>query len=97
MVEERSDLRKVKKRPGRKATPTMVKQVNAAMDQPMWHRLGKRAIAAMKMPTPAMLDAGYKAAASHVIDGVVFGSVAIAVWQAMVEEALLPSHTEHVA
>lgn len=97
MAEERSDLCKVKKRPGRKATPDMVKQVNGAIKHPMWHQMGRQAISAMKMPTPAMLDAGHRAAAGHVINGAALGSVAIAVWQAMVEEALIPPHTEHVA
>lgn len=96
MAEERSDTRQVKKRSGRKATPAMVKQVNLAMGNPHWFNKGKEAIEGMKMPTPAMLEAGHKAAGSHVI-GEALGSIAIAVWQAMVEEALTPPNTERVA
>ena len=97
MAEERSDLCKVKKRPGRKATPVMVKQVNLAMGNPHWLKKGQEAIEGMRMPTPAMLKAGANAAAGHVIGGAVLGSVAIAVWQAMIEEAVNPSPEDHAA
>ncbi len=66
----------------------MVKQVNAALRLPMWSSFGKDAISAMKMPTPAMLEAGHQAASGHMIGGEALGTVAIAVWQAMIEEAL---------
>ena len=79
----------MKNRPGRKATPQMVKQVNSALRRAMWHDDGKTALSAMRDPTPAMLDAGYAAACPHSTgDTVPFTSLSIAVWQAMIDEAL---------
>jgi hypothetical protein len=77
------------KRPGRKTTPAMVKQVNAALNLSMWETSGRTAILAMRDPNPAMLDAGYAAACQHDTgDTVPFTSISIAVWQAMIDEAL---------
>ncbi len=78
------------KRPGRKATPQMVKIINEALRDPLWADTGKKALLAMRdNPTPEMLEAGYTAACQHDGGGdVPFSSIAIAVWQAMIDEAL---------
>jgi hypothetical protein len=68
----------------------MVKIVNEALREPMWAQRGKDVLLAMRdAPTPAMLDAGYEAACQHDCgETVPFSSIAIAVWQAMIDEAL---------
>lgn len=112
MVEERSDLRKVSEMVERGARAIcrahleqkfvygdgyIEEQIETTWDY--WTDEARASIQAIHEPTDAMIDAAM-APYVHGIDNMMrdaFRKTIRGYWQAMIKEALLPSHTEHVA